>query len=67
MFLGALLLLDVASIESEVKATLVVPPLTELKTLGGFFWRRLEIVMSEPPVICAEIVSLYDWIWGVVW
>lgn len=45
------MLFDVAYIVSDVKAMLSVPPLTELKTLGGFFWRRLEIVMSEPPVI----------------
>lgn len=37
-----------------------------VEDVGGFFWRRLEIVMSEPPLIYAEMLACSIG-YGVVW
>lgn len=51
VFLGSLSDLEVAERSRSSNRALVVPPLTEMKTLGGFFWRRPETSRLDPPVI----------------
>ena len=51
VFLGSLSDLETASRVKSENATLVAPPLTDTKTLGGFFWRRVETSMFCPPVM----------------